>query len=95
MGKKQSKRPKKPAQEKAKKTKIIADSDEVSPAKVMEIVRSVGMRERCQQVRVKVLSGRDAGKVIRRNVLGPVKIGDTLILRETEIEASPTKGRKK
>ncbi|MBS3064322.1 MAG: 30S ribosomal protein S28e [DPANN group archaeon] len=65
------------------------------PARVMEIAGSMGTREGGKQVRVKVLAGRDNGKIIRRNVLGPIKIGDILMLNETEIEASPLKGRKR
>jgi len=68
---------------------------EPAPAQVMEIVGSMGTREGGRQVRVKVLDGRDVGKIIRRNVIGPIKIGDILMLRETEIEASPLKGRKR
>jgi small subunit ribosomal protein S28e len=63
-------------------------------ARIMEIIGKMGTREGGKQIRVKVLEGRDANKVIRRNVLGPVKIGDILMLKETEIEASPLKGRK-
>jgi small subunit ribosomal protein S28e len=82
--------PKKPQQKKGKDEKAgpaqVSFTDAV-PATVEEIVGRTGARGEAMQVRVKILAGRDANKVIRRNVKGPVKIGDTLMLRETEIEA--------
>jgi small subunit ribosomal protein S28e len=57
------------------------------PAVVEDIVGRTGFRGEVTQVRCKIQSGSNEGKSMRRNVRGPVKPGEILMLRETEIEA--------
>lgn len=77
-----------------KKSKISESKDIAYPAKVLKLIGRVGGKQSCLQVRCKVLSGRDEGKIMRRNVLGPVRVGDILLLKNTEMSASRLGGGK-
>ena len=63
------------------------------PVEVVEVVVKTGIHGEIYQVMCKVLDGKDKGRVIRRNVKGPVKKGDILLLLETEREAKEIKAK--
>ncbi len=83
----------KQAQSESSKGSVKILGETAVPALVGEVIGRTGFRGEITQVKCLVEEGKDKGRRMRRNVKGPIAIGDVLMLRETEIEARRIKSK--
>lgn len=56
------------------------------PAEVTQVMGRLGVKG-VSRVRCKVIEGEDEGKILTRNVVGPIQKGDVILLKETAMDS--------
>ena len=58
----------------------------VVAAEVVTVMGKLGVKG-VSRVRCRVVDGPEKGKIITRNVIGPIRLGDVVVLKDTSMDS--------